>query len=230
MNALKGLGRLLGWSVVAALVGGGFYLVEQWRRASELEHIIERLSGETRVAQATVLDQTPGEGGALRTTVRFVPVDRNGSALRARDFTVEGDLVYFEALILKFDRELVKWGDRLRGKSLHLFRRAYGEKQAPETGFELEGPQRDEGVPEAYRAGGQASALERRLWSDFWHLASDPRAAEAEGVRVAQLEAVATRMRPGRLYNITLENQGGLNIVPAEWPPAVPRPPHEARD
>jgi hypothetical protein len=101
-------------------------------------------------------------------------------------------------------------GDALRGRSLALFRRVYGDNQAPEDGYWLNTPG---DVPDVYRLSEQPSAFEQQLWEDFWSYATDPELAGSAGVRVAQGEAVYAPMAAGEEWTLTLDADGGLNLV-----------------
>ncbi|MCE9584288.1 MAG: hypothetical protein K8T20_17515 [Planctomycetes bacterium] len=202
---------------LAGAIGWGLFLRE--RRAGDLERdnrrlqdMISRLGTEYRVADVIVTAQDGPRGRDRHTTFRFVEYDREGNALEARPFTIKGDVAYFDALVLKFEDRYVGEGDALRGRSLHLFRRVFGEYQAPADGFPLDGSSPD-GVPAALRVG--AGTFESNLWKQFWELAADPDRAAALGVRVAQGEAVYLRLDAGRTYRLTIEADGGLNIRPS---------------
>lgn len=204
-------------SVLAAVVGWGLFLRERRigdlaRDNSRMRDMISRLGTEFRVADVVVTEQTGPRGRNRRTSFRFTPYDPDGNALAPRDFTIAGDVAYFDALVLKFEDRYVGEADVLRGRSLHVFRRLFGEFQAPADGFPLDGSSPD-GVPEALRVG--AGEYEAELWKNFWKYAADPEAAGAKGVRVAQGEAVYTRLEAGRTYRLTIEADGGLNIRPA---------------
>ncbi len=200
------------WLLVAAIgfVGGGattaYLLWPGDPRDAELRRlreVIDRLQAEHRIAEAYVLRQD-----AKTTTFRFREVRPDGSPVHERDFTIDGDVVYFDALVIKFDHAFVQQGDALRGKSLYLFERVFGEHQEPSQGFRL-----DEGVPVVYRVNDPPSEFERELWSDFWRVALDRKLAREKGIRVAQGEAVRTKLKTGLVYRLTIEAAGGINIT-----------------
>jgi hypothetical protein len=180
------------------------------REKKELARAIERLTAATRLADILVLDQTPrGAGGPVMTTLQFVEWDRQGKPLPARIFVIQDDVIFFDALVIKFNAEHVAAGDALRGKSVSLFRRVYGEHQNPAEGYCID-PEGD--VPSVFRVNPEPSPFERRLWSQFWDYVGNPQLAAAEGVRVAQGEAVYVRMRKGQQWTLNLDNNGGMNI------------------
>ena len=64
-----------------------------------------------RVAKAIVRDRWVDPGtGKTYSKVRFVEIGRDGEELPPKDVIVEGETVYFDALVCKFDRDLVVRG------------------------------------------------------------------------------------------------------------------------
>ncbi|MFP4055307.1 MAG: hypothetical protein ACLF0G_00385 [Candidatus Brocadiia bacterium] len=184
--------------------------LEAWNE--RLRTFVQRLTEESRVADVVILGREVDEGGVPVVTLSFTELDRGGRPLEPRVVTVRGQEVYFDALVVKFLDQEVQEADPLRGKSLHLFRRVFGSAQAPRHGVLLDTAQED-GVPDFYRLSPQAADFERQLWSLFWHWVDEPQAAEENGVRVAQIEAVGVRpAEVGATYRITLEHDGGLSI------------------
>jgi hypothetical protein len=189
----------------------------QARRIFELHRSIERLTGETRVAEVHVVDQVLAgqlvEGRPAPsdlTTIEFIELDREGHPLPSKRFQIADTVIFFDALVIKFTHELVAEGDELRGRSLALFRRIYGEHQQPAEGF-LVDPAGD--VPNVFRVHPDPGEEERALWAKFWDYAADPALAARKGVRVAQGEAVYMPMRKGEVWSLTLQNDGGLNLT-----------------
>lgn len=177
----------------------------------ELTQAVERLNVEQRVALVDVLQQHTDAAGAIsQTVIRLTEIDRQGAPLTPRIIGVPSRIPHFDALVIKFDKEQVARGDALRGKSLALFRRVYGDNQAPENGYWLNTPG---DIPDVFRVNHQPSEFERGLWRDFWTYATDPAAARAAGVRVAQGEAVYAPMAAGEQWMLTLDASGGLNLM-----------------
>ena len=175
---------------------------------AELQRAIERLTAQTRLADVFVLEQTV-DPERTTTTLQFVEWDRQGRPLPARSFVIEDDIIFFDALVIKFDAQKVAAGDSLRGQSIALFRRVYGEHQNPADGLpiDLTGE-----VPHVFRADMAVDPSEQKLWSQFWDYVNHPDLATREGVRVAQGEAVYVRMRKGQQWTLTLDHNGGMNI------------------
>ncbi len=181
--------------------------VERLRLANRL------LKVDTRLAILDVLRQegSPTEQN-LRTTVVFQEVDSTGRPIAPRhQFTIDGDVLYIDAWVAKFQDQFVELGDEFRGGSICLFRRLFGENQKPSEGLvlDLEGDS-----PGAYREGREVSEFEREIWANFWKLANDPAQAEKRGLRAVHGEAVYMKLVPGTRYRIQLRSSDGLTILP----------------
>jgi len=201
-----------------------------------LQKMIDRLSNTTRLAQIVVTAQSPNT-----TTLLIAEVNDNNDnspdknkILSQRSVTIPGHIAFFDGLVVKFDRNSVAQGDPFRGKSIALLRRIYSEKQAPQDGFILDKTgdiptpyQLDDNkipTPESKNNNTKTNtprSFEKRIWSRFWAIANDPELAKQLGVRVAQGEAVYKPMKPGILYELTIDAAGGLNLETKPLPHAV---------
>lgn len=172
-----------------------------------LRDFVQRLSASRRVAQIDVIDQYANQFGEPVSSILWQEIGVDGTLGSPQYVEAVGDLVYFEAAVIKFDEELVAKGDEHRGSSLAVFRRIFGDRQASSSVAML-----DQGglhrPPDSY----EREALERRLWDLFWRMMDDPALAEQYGVRVAQCEAPAVVLRAGQIWEITLDADGGLNL------------------
>jgi hypothetical protein len=185
-------------------------LDEAKQKTEQLKQVVRRLEAERRVADVIVTGQEI-EGGVQKTTLLFVEYARDGSTLPARRFTIDGNVAHIDAIVVKFDRDFVRDDDPLRGHSLALFTRLYGENQPPDKGFRIDPPGE---TPNVYRAPDPyVTDFERELWADFWRLADDEAYRKSRGVRVAQGEGVWVPFHPDKLYTLTLDADGGLNIT-----------------
>ncbi|HZL36542.1 MAG TPA: hypothetical protein VFC78_14580 [Tepidisphaeraceae bacterium] len=186
-------------------------LKAEQQRSEQLKRVVQRLTTERRVADIVVTSQSES-AGILYTGLLFREYARDGSQLPDKRFTIEGKLAHIDAMVIKFDGKFVEDNDPLRGHSIALFTRLYGEKQSPADAFAIDEPGK---VPEIYRgAGEQVTQFEQGLWANFWKLADDPAYRKSMGVRVAQGEGVWRGFEPGWLYTLTLESNGGVNITP----------------
>ena len=188
---------------------------EAKRRIDKLETSMHLLKVDHRLAQITVLEQTTDEQtGKLRSRLEFVEINDQGAPIdEPRTFEIDGDLLYVDFWIVKFDDRYVEQADLERSTSICLFRRLFGEFQEPNDGFVLD---QVGSRPHAYARGGQATPFEQSIWDDFWNIANDPDKAREMGIRAAHGEAVAARVRPGKKYRVLLRASGGLSITPFE--------------
>jgi hypothetical protein len=172
-----------------------------------LEEYAQRLSASRRVAQVDVVKQRVDEHGRTVSTLLWQEIGADGT--RGRPLAVEavGDLVYFESLVIKFEPHYVGQGDAERATSLALFRRIFGECQAPESVPEL-----DRSARPPLDVSSDSAALHDQLWRRFWEMVDDPRVAAEYGVRIAQCEAPAVPLRGGQVWEVMLDAAGGLNL------------------
>jgi hypothetical protein len=190
-------------------------IIEAQRRIiGELEVKLDRAWASELIADIRVDRLAKNAAGEQTMDLTFVQYQRGTEIpLVKRSFSLPGDELYIDALVVQFDRAFVDVGDGLRGKSLLVFRRAFGDKQRPVDGVPLytagEGS-----VPEIARVDAKPTAFEIELWERFWTYANDPKAAAAAGVRIAQGEAPHVRARAGQVYQLTLRSSGGLEIKP----------------
>lgn len=179
-------------------------------RNQALEAAVRLLRHSERRARLVVLDQGPGADGNVKTRVRFTELDSQGNAVgEPRELALEGEEIYVDALVVKFEDNFVTAGDALKGKALLLFRRIFTDRRRPADGDVLD---REGQMPQSYAAERAPTAFERELWARFWELANNPEEAQRRGVRALHGEAVSTRLRKDRVYTITLRSTGELTI------------------
>ena len=194
-------------------------VAEQTEKIEQLDTAMRLLKVNRRVARLTVISQQDDpESGQLISEIEFVELDPGGEPFDApRRFRIEGDLVYIDNWIVKFDDKYVEMADIDRSTSLVLFRRIYGEFQKPRDGFLL-----DE-VGSRPRAYGRSAMgeFEKQIWDDFWNIASDEQKARDLGIRAAHGDAPFIKVKPGTSYLIQLRASDGLSIVPENRSPVI---------
>jgi len=180
-----------------------------------LRAAIANLTAESQIGYAKVLAQEIREG-RMFTRVLFVETARDNPAqhILEREYEVEGDVVYFDALIVKFSTAYVMDG---RERALYLWRRIYGEKMAPEAGYPIELPGTE---PRRYAdLCRKLSLRERRMfWSEIWNLANDPERLKAAGLTAVYGGAVYAQLRPGLIYAFKIGSTGTFYVEPALAP------------
>jgi hypothetical protein len=189
-------------------------VAEKEQEIQSLAFALQLLKIDRRIATIEVLAQgaNADEPERVRTTVRFTELDPAGEPLGpGREIVVEGKSIYVESLVIKFEDSYVERGDPLRGASLCLFRRIFGENQSPEQGTPLD----TSGEQPAVYASDAAlpSPLHRSLWERFWDYANDPELARELGVRAIHGEAPFIEARPGKTYRLQLRASDGLTLL-----------------
>jgi hypothetical protein len=179
----------------------------------ELRQNIANLTAEDQIGYAKVIDQN-SINGKLLTTVLFVETDRSDKLkhILEKKYTIEGDIVHFDALIIKFSDKLVGSGAQ---KSLYLWHRVYGEKMAPADGFPIE----EAGAQSPrYKELTQKLSLRDRntFWDGIWALANDPQALQDAGVTAVYGNAIYSRLQKGYIYVFKITATGQLypEVVP----------------
>ncbi|MFT5288200.1 MAG: hypothetical protein ACI8QS_000048 [Planctomycetota bacterium] len=179
-----------------------------------LETSLRLVKVDHRVAELETLEQYPDPENPDKviTRVRFTEFDVDGVSLgEPMVIEVKGKYVYIETLVVKFDDALIEAGDPLRGSSICLFKRMFGEDQEPSEGTPIDtsGAQ-----PLVYGGDTTPDPLIQDIWGRFWELANDPEAAEALGVRGIHGDAPFIEVRPGKRYKLELRSSDGLTIKP----------------
>jgi hypothetical protein len=138
-----------------------------------------------------------------------------------RQFDIRGDMVYVDYLRVTFEDKYVEKSELDRSTAICLFQRIFGEHQEAADGYQLD----EVGTrPTVYAQGAEMSDFERKIWSDFWLIANDPKQAAELGIYAAHGAAVSMRVRPQATYLLELRSTGDMTIRPVE-PPPPPAPP-----
>lgn len=210
-------------AALAVAVGAGMFAwhyrpvnrtIEQLLQDNEqLKQAIDNLKTETRLGYAKVLSQTEVNDVA-HTKLLFVETESNDQLKPTlkREFDLVGDVVHFDALIVKFGQQLVMDGQE---RAIHLWRRVYTDTMRPQDGFAIE----QEGVePTRYTQLCEKLSLPDRqlFWQSIWDLANDPHRLEQLGIHAVYGNVVYQRLQPGRIYVFKLSPTGTLypEVVP----------------
>jgi hypothetical protein len=180
----------------------------------QLKTAISNLTAEEQIGYAKVIKQETKDG-KLWTTLRFVETARDDKLKKIieKDYTIEGDIVHFDALIVKFDSKMVMDG---RERALYLWRRIYGEKTAPQDGFPIESPGAE---PARYADLLARLPIKQRelFWSGIWALANDVEKLQKYGITAVYGNVVYSQLKEGLIYVFKISATGQLypEIVPA---------------
>ncbi|MGB2806613.1 MAG: hypothetical protein WBC22_02650, partial [Sedimentisphaerales bacterium] len=111
--------------VIVAYLGRGFYyraitIHQLLTENKHLKQAITNLTDEDQIGYAKVIAQEPNDGKIL-TTIKFIETARDDKlkTVLEKEYTIEGDIVYFDALIVKFGDKMVMDG---KTKALYLWR------------------------------------------------------------------------------------------------------------
>ncbi len=175
----------------------------------QLKTAISNLTAESQIGLARVIGQEVKDG-RLWTRVRFIETARDDPSrqILSREYDIEGDIVHFDALIVKFDNRYVADG---KGRALYLWRRIYGENTTPASASPIE-----ESGAEPKRYDELLSKLslgDRKLfWTEIWKLSNDPDRLKSAGVQAVYGNDVYARLVPGFLYIFKIVNTGQFYV------------------
>jgi hypothetical protein len=204
--------------VVAGYFGRGFLLREMTihqllSENKQLKDAITNLTAEEQIGYAKVISQETKDG-KIFTTLRFVETARDDKLKKIveKDYTMEGDIVHFDALIVKFGDKMVMDG---KERAMYLWRRIYGEGMAPQDGFAIESPGNE---PARYADLLSRLPIKQRelFWSSIWDLANDSEKLKEYGITAIYGNVVYSRLKPGLIYIFKISPTGQLypEVVP----------------
>ena len=178
-----------------------------------LKQAITHLSSESQIGYAKVIAQETKEG-ELVTTLKFVETARDDKTRKIleKEFTIAGDIIHFDALIVKFGNKMVMDG---RTRALYLWRRVYGEQMTPQEGFTIEEPGTE---PKRYSDLFEALPIKHRemFWSSIWELANDPEKLAQHDIQAIYGNVVYSKLKSGLIYVFKINSSGQVypEVVP----------------
>jgi hypothetical protein len=205
--------------IVLGIIGRGVWLASRTifdllTENRQLKTAISNLTAESQIGLARVVGQERKDG-RLWTHVRFIETARDDPSrqILGREYDIEGDIVHFDALIVKFDNRYVADG---KERALYLWRRIYGEKMTPESGEPIELPGAE---PKRYdELLAKLSLRDRKLfWSEIWKLSNDPDRLKSAGVQAIYGNDVYASLALDKLYIFKIGSAGQFYVeaVPA---------------
>jgi len=204
--------------VVFAYLGRGLYygaltIHELLAENKHLKEAITNLTHEEQIGYAKVIAQET-TNDRLFTTIKFVETARDDKLKKIleKEYTIAGDIIHFDALIVKFGNKMVMDG---KTRALYLWRRVYSEKMTPEEGFVIEQPGTE---PQRYSDLLKALPIKQRqmLWSNIWDLANDPDKLKEHDIEAIYGNVVYSRLREGLIYVFKVSPTGQVypEVVP----------------
>lgn len=203
--------------LIAAVIAGTvaysiFVVMKMLDERRMLREVIGRLNAETRLAEVLVTKSEYEESSKkIKTTIKFLEFDTKGKSLKPRYFTFKGNIIQFQSLVVRFEDPFVMSGDKLRGKSISLFLKAFVLDEQETQVFTITPTK---GVPAGYQVFTKEKQrqFEEKIWAGFWDYALDPKNRAQAGIKNAQIEAPGSLFLPGTIYRLVLEHDGGLRI------------------
>ena len=205
-------------AIILAFLCRGFYrgattIHELLSENKELKQAISNLTVEEQIGYAKVISQETKDD-ELFTTIKFVETARDDKLKKIleKEYTIEGDIVHFDALIVKFGDKMVMDG---KSKALFLWRRIYGEKMAPKDGFVIE-----EAGTEPKRYSDLLAVLPKEqrelFWTNIWELANDSEKLKQYDIEAIYGNVVYTKLKKGLIYVFKISPTGQVSpeIIP----------------
>jgi hypothetical protein len=204
--------------VAAGYFGRGYLLREMTihqllSENKQLKEAITNLTTEEQIGYAKVIKQETKDG-KVWTTLRFVETARSDKTKKIleKNYTIEGDVVHFDALIVKFDNKMVMDG---KERAMYLWRRIYGETMPPQNGFAIESPGAE---PARYADLLARLRFKQRemFWSNIWDLANDTEKLKQDGISAIYGNAVYSKLKEGLIYVFKISPTGQLypEVIP----------------
>lgn len=204
--------------ILAGLFGGALFygsktIHDLFDSNRQLKQAISNLTQTDQIGYAKVIVQEE-KSGRLYTTLRFVETARDNplEPVLTRQYTIEGDVIHFDALIVMFSDKMVMDGGK---RALYLWRRVYGEKMAPSEGYPIEIASRRPGRYADFLSDLPADDQEM-FWDAIWGLANDPDSLKKYGIKAIYGNAVYQKLRPGLIYVFKISSTGHV------YPETVP--------
>jgi len=199
------MGYLVGLSAlaVAAVLGLSFYFSTSSIHSlltenHELNKAITNLTKEEQIGFATVISQEKNALGQVTTVLKFVQTAAGNpkEIVEEQVFVIEGNVVHFDALVVKFSDAYVREG---KERALYLWRRIYGEQTPPEQGEAIALPG---SAPERYYAITKSLKVTDRdvFWEAIWSLANEPQRLSEYGITAVFGNAIYTKVEPNKVY------------------------------
>jgi hypothetical protein len=204
---------LAGLAIFIYLNSGEKTIHELLAENKHLKQAITNLTNEEQIGYAKVISQETKDG-QLFTTIKFVETARDDKLKKVleKEYTIEGDIIHFDALIVKFGNKMVMDG---KSRALYLWRRVYGEKMRPQDGFLIE-QQGEE--PQRYKDLLKVLPLEHKqlFWTNIWELANDPERLKKYDIEAIYGNVVYSRLRRGLIYVFKISPTGQVypEVVP----------------
>ena len=199
--------------ITVGILGVAFYystasIHELLTENKRLSKAIHNLTRETQIGYAVLESQTRDTSGNVVNTLRFVQTapDNPKVVVSEQHFTIRSDVIFFDALIVKFTNAFVKDG---KERALYLWRRIYGEDTPPLRGQAIEAPGTS---PVRYESITRELRFSQKhiFWDAIWELANDPKQLSDHGLTAVFGNAIYIRPEPGKVYLFKISPTGQI--------------------
>ncbi|HAV12712.1 MAG TPA: hypothetical protein DCX06_04335 [Opitutae bacterium] len=199
--------------VTAGVLGVSFYLSSSTIHSlltenHELNKAIKNLTAEEQIGYATLQSQRRNEHGELESTIRFVQTaaGKPKEIVSEQLFTITGEVIHFDALIVKFSNDYVIDG---KERALYLWRRIYGETISPSSGELIEIPNQ---APERYHSITRSLRMKESdiFWEAIWNLANNPEQLSQYGITAVFGNAIYTKLQLGQITLFKISPTGQI--------------------
>ena len=192
-------------AVVAGIALAGIGGLKFFHEYLTFKNIIRNLEAESRLAEVLVVESSLDEyTRTYTTTIKFLEYDVKGRPLQPKYFTFKGNLIQFQTLVVRFDNKYVEQGHRMRGKSIHLFLKAFVLDGANTQEFPITTPGRVSGKEEP-RGGVPFVRLFDGLFAKTAPRPTLPESIVPEGYRVGNPPNYFEREIWARFWKFVLE-------------------------
>ena len=214
-STFKWIGALIIVAVLltAGVLGVAFYystasIHELLAENQRLSKAVHNLTQEEQIGYAVLESQSRNESGTVINKVRFVQTAADDPRIIVSEqlFDISSDVIYFDALIVKFTNKFVKDG---KERALYLWRRIHGEQTPPIDGQAIETPG---AFPERYNSITQSLRFKNKdiFWDAIWDLANDPEQLSDYGLTAVFGNAIYIRPQPGKVYIFKISPTGQI--------------------
>ena len=215
IKTFKWTGRfvLLAVVITAGILGVTFYystasihqLLTENKRLSKAIH---NLTQETQIGYAVLESQTHDVSERTISHLRFVQTAPGNpkKIVSEQRFIIGSDVIFFDALIVKFTDTFVKDG---KERALYLWRRIYGENTPPTEGQPIETPS---AAPERYESITRSLRFNNKqvFWDAIWNLSNDPGRLSNYGLTAVFGNAIYIRPIPRKVYLFKISTTGQI--------------------
>jgi hypothetical protein len=172
----------------------------------QLEKAIRNLTDTGKIGAARVISKQLKDG-KLYTKLKFWAYDRNNEhrIINEKTYEIAGDVVHFDALVVKFSDPLVKEGQ----KCMYIWRRVYGDGTAPEDGFHINDPNTEPVRYEDFLDNLPVNQ-QKLFWDSIWQLAHEPEKLEKYGIKAVYGNATYSQFQEGFLYIFRITPTGQI--------------------